>query len=77
MGRLIFIALIVLAVWWLVRRIKAGARQTTPGPRQSSRGRVLPCSQCGVYVPEQDAIRAGERVFCSSGHLTQFERDQE
>lgn len=62
---LLFFAGIALVVWILVRLAR--------GPRPSQRPRVksgdtVKCARCGVYVPREDAVRDGERYYCSEQH---------
>jgi uncharacterized protein len=33
---------------------------------------MVPCCQCGVNVPESEALAAGERFFCCDEHRRQF-----
>lgn len=69
MGLLRLILLIVLALllYRLVRRWleQKAARQRM---RTQDKGRMLACAHCGVYFPEQDAVRAGDQVYCSAAH---------
>lgn len=69
MGLLRLILLIVLAalLYRLVRRWldQKAARQRL---RPQDKGRMLACAHCGVYFPEQDAVRDGELVYCCSAH---------
>jgi len=63
---LILIALAIIIM--LVKRI-----WLTPGTggQRNKRlpGEMVQCSHCGVYLPEQEAIRDGERFYCSNEHL--------
>ncbi len=29
---------------------------------------IVPCAHCGLFVPASDAVRDGERVYCSVAH---------
>lgn len=69
MGLLRVILLIVLAalLYRLVRRwLKA--RAAAPHVRARDQGRMLACAHCGTYIPEQDAIRDGDKNFCCTAH---------
>ena len=63
---LIFIALaIIVAVarqlWLQPRKKQQRRRQLT--------GKMVQCSHCGMYIPEQEALREGDRCYCSREHL--------
>lgn len=70
MFRLLLLALLVYAVYRLIRG--RTARPPVPGPRQ----RALPeqhmvrCAHCGMYVPEAEALGDGDRRYCSQAHRT-------
>lgn len=58
---LIALAIIVLAGkrLWLQRR---------PPSRHTLTGRMVQCAQCGIFVPEHEAIRHAGRWFCTAEH---------
>jgi uncharacterized protein len=43
----------------------------------SAEQNFVPCAHCGVHLPESEAIRAGERFYCSRRHLEAEQRGQE
>ena len=65
--RLIALLAIIWLVLGLVRRLRSGPAQPPPAGRVASTHMVR-CDRCGVYVPEGEAVHAGERVYCSSAH---------
>jgi len=67
MGRLIFLALAVLALVWLVR----GALKSSRPPADSSSaggGELVRCAHCGLHLPKADARSVGGRFFCCDEH---------
>ncbi|GBE10757.1 hypothetical protein BMS3Bbin12_00293 [bacterium BMS3Bbin12] len=68
MFRLLLLALLVFAVYRLIRG--RSTRPPVPGPQQ----RTLPeqhmvrCAHCGVYVPETESIGDEDRRYCSQAH---------
>ena len=63
---LILIALAIIVM--LVKRMWLTPR--TGGPRNKHLpGEMVQCEHCGVYLPEPEAIRDGERCYCSKQHL--------
>ncbi len=67
MSKLLLLAIVVAVVWWLAKgfRRQGGskrARQAAPPER------MVRCSHCGLYLPLGEAVRDGERYFCSAEH---------
>lgn len=63
MARLILIAAIIVLVFWAYRRL-TGPRSGRSGQRPPRETRTVRCDRCGVYLPEADATRHGDRVLC-------------
>lgn len=64
---LIRLAVILLLVWLAVRVVRyviERNRQTERRPRPAAIPKMLPCARCGVHVPEDQAFRLGDRVYC-------------
>jgi uncharacterized protein len=70
MGTLLRIALIVLAVWLVLRFVKQLLHPPLPPkkPRDALSADVIPCAYCGTYIPEADAVRAHGQAYCSREH---------
>jgi uncharacterized protein len=66
MGRLLLLALAVLALVWLVRRALR-ARQA-PADAAKAPGELVACAHCGVNLPRAEARGAGEGLYCSEEH---------
>jgi hypothetical protein len=63
---LIYIAL-AFAVFWLLRRAGIiGGRRAAPRPRQqdSRELNTTRCAECGVYLPQENAVRALGKDYC-------------
>ncbi|MFA7387654.1 MAG: PP0621 family protein [Thiohalobacteraceae bacterium] len=63
---LLFIALgiLIYRMWrnWRARTAAAGATSSR------NEGKMLACEHCGLYFPEQDAVRDGPHIYCSDAH---------
>lgn len=69
MGLLRLILLFVLGA--LLYRLWKRWREQQAARRPAAthdQGRMLACAHCGVYFPEQDAVRDGEQVYCCAAH---------
>ncbi len=66
---LIRLLLLALGVWLLTRVIKrymaSAKRMRNETPRV---GTMVRCAQCGLHVPEADAIKYRDRYFCCAEH---------
>ena len=73
MGQLLRLALVVFALWLIIRYLKRALDPKSP-PRPPSPDTpehdnvMLPCKHCGVYIPQTEAIRRGGNVYCSHEH---------
>lgn len=77
MGKLLVLIVVVLAAFALLKALagaKRGSRPDSPraGSRPAPGERMVPCGQCGVNVPESEALAAGGRFFCCDEHRRQF-----
>ncbi|MCQ4294002.1 hypothetical protein NAU58_00295 [Pseudomonas stutzeri] len=65
--RLLFWVALIAAAFWLWRRLsqkKAAKPQQTTLP-------MVRCAQCGVHVPQDQALQSQDRWYCSRAHLEQ------
>lgn len=72
--RLILLILLAALLYRVLRRwldAKAARKQSVA----RDEGRMLVCAHCGVYFPEQDAVRAGGQVYCSEAHRLAHHRE--
>lgn len=73
MGKLIFWVVVIaigFAVYRLVQimqRKSARARAELPDP-DAAKEPIRQCDHCGVYFPASEAVRTGNRMFCSVEH---------
>ena len=76
MGLLRLILLVVIAV--LIYRMLRNwqARKAAHSAKPADQGKMLACDHCGLYFPEQDAVREGAQVFCSEAHRLAQHQDQ-
>lgn len=70
MGQLFRILIIAVAVWLAILLLRRALRtEVSRAPR--TRGdvpRMLPCTRCGVHVPESEAVTVDGRTYCSKEH---------
>lgn len=64
--RFLAIAVLVAVALMLLKRLfmsrKPTATPRTPAPK------LVQCAYCGVHVSESEAVRSGDRFFCSVEH---------
>lgn len=66
MGKFLLLILIIVAAWWLAkgfRRNDAGTGASEAAPEQ-----MVHCEHCGLYLPQGEAVRDGDRYFCCAEH---------
>lgn len=74
MGKLLVLVLVALVAYAVLKALAAPRRDpgaAGPGARPGAGERMVPCSECGVNVPESEALVADGRYFCSDAHLRQ------
>jgi len=71
----LFQILALLALAWfafgaLRRAARRAARPPSPPvpPAAGAGTTMVPCARCGLHVPEPEAIRRGDRYYCSRQH---------
>jgi uncharacterized protein len=70
--RLLIIALAVWIVIVLIRNAR-GRKQVHEQRPADKVENMVSCANCGIHLPEKDAIREGERFFCSEEHRNEFQ----
>ncbi|AKJ94401.1 MULTISPECIES: PP0621 family protein [Thioalkalivibrio] len=72
--RLLLLIVAIVAVFLAVRTLvrstsnRKQVRQDERPERLKEGGAVIRCAFCGVHVPEAEAYRDGDRLYCSPQH---------
>jgi uncharacterized protein len=73
LGQLVRLLIIFGALWLIVQVVRRALRsdrsEVTPRATGNAPARMLPCSYCGVHVPESEAIVRAGKIYCSNEHL--------
>ena len=75
MLRLLLLLLLAFAAG-IVARVLLASRSPGPSRPEAPKALMLKCEHCQVYVPEQEAVRAGDRVYCSAAHMKHHEAER-
>lgn len=71
MGR-IFLVLVLLAVsLYIVKYLRTKLDRPPKELKkddQSNQNKMVKCLHCGLHIPENEAIKQGDKVFCSLEH---------
>jgi len=76
MFKLVLLVLVVVAVLWMMR----GKAPQVPPARPQGRPAdppaqpILACAQCGLHMPQGEALPGRGGVFCSEAHRAEYER---
>ena len=65
--RLLILAALIYITWRLAKRLLSAGDRRTPDIRSRSE-KMIKCRQCGVHVPEGEALRHRELAFCCQEH---------
>lgn len=75
MRYVILLALILVAVlfyrWRRARGLPKAAPPAEVGPGQPVR--TVRCAECGLVLPEKEAVRLNGQVFCSAQHARRWQ----
>jgi uncharacterized protein len=66
MRTLVIIIVLVLVVMIAKRLL---ARPGTAVKRKTASEHMVQCANCGIYIPEQEALQRAGRFYCSQAHL--------
>ena len=69
MGQLLRIIIILIGLWLVLTIVKRAlaSRQKPPADKPSVAHMVV-CTHCGVHVPDSEAIRDDNMIYCSEEH---------
>ena len=77
MAKFVLLLAIVVALIWLVR---GGRRRASSGdaaaPLAAPKEAMVACVQCGLHLPNGDALPGRGGLFCSEAHRAQFEQSR-
>ena len=71
--RTLLIVVAIFVALLLVKRLLGGRPQTPGAPPQTPK--LVQCAHCGVHVDQSQALRSGERYFCSADHQQRGENN--
>ena len=64
--------LVIAAIIWLSFRIYQNWKQAKVSSKKKARTipieDMVQCSKCGVHLPENEALKSGNKFFCSESH---------
>ncbi len=69
-GKLIFIAIIVLLIYWIIRGKQAKKEKTELLPDEIEN--MVCCKHCGMHLPESESITAQGVSFCCNDHQQKY-----
>lgn len=73
MGQFLRFVLILIGLWLvltIVKRALSSRRKSSPG-KPPAVAKMVACAHCGVHIPESEALREGNRHYCSAEHYRQ------
>ena len=72
MKYLILLVMVLGGIWW-IRQQRPQHTETKKSRQPSSPQTMVTCAQCGVHLPESDAVRGLKGVYCSEAHRQQVD----
>jgi uncharacterized protein len=77
MAKFVLLLAIVVALVWLLRggRRRASSGDVAPPPAAPKEAMVA-CAECGLHLPNGEALPGRGGLFCSEAHRAQFEQSR-
>lgn len=64
MKYLVLLLIVVAGIWW----IRQQRRPRPPADNKTGPSVMVPCQHCGIHVPEADAVRGAQGLYCTAAH---------
>jgi uncharacterized protein len=74
--KFLLVLAVVLVAFWIWRNNRLGERDEArpPAPRAPQRPAIMvACAQCGMHLPDAEAVRGHQGVYCCQEHRRQRE----
>lgn len=71
--RIIIMGIAIALVIMLYRKLQRAMRANTAAPETPPV--MKKCAQCGIHLPQSDAIQVGDHYYCSEEHRLQHQRN--
>jgi uncharacterized protein len=66
LGKYLLLIFVIVAAWWLAKGFRrSGKAGDAPAAAPEQ---MVSCGHCGVYLPQSEAVREGDRYFCCNEH---------
>ena len=79
--RILLIVLLIWVAWRLLRQALLPGPGAGSGSGEANRGdsptRMVRCAQCGVHLPEQEAVHKDDHFFCGKEHLLEWQQKED
>ncbi len=73
--KLVLLIVAVLALVWLLRGARRRDEPAAPAPPGKTGAEpMVACRQCGVHLPQHEALPGRGGVFCGEAHRAEYEK---
>ncbi|MFN8956222.1 MAG: PP0621 family protein [Burkholderiales bacterium] len=73
MKYLIWLLVVLVAVWAFKRSRKAKDASASPAKPSKRPSNMVSCAHCGLHLPQDEAVIGEKDVYCSTEHRTAAE----
>jgi uncharacterized protein len=77
--RLITFAVLFWLLYRLILALLNKASRPTPRATQTREGTMVRCEQCGLHIPQEQALTKGDKYYCCEEHrdgVDNWKRDE-
>lgn len=72
--RFLFILLVIFLIYLVLKKYSSNLRRPTNQARPPAAENMVRCAQCGVNVPQSEAIFSRGQHYCSDEHRKQHQQ---
>ncbi len=65
--------ILFIAIWFGIRIYRLLQTKNKAGSKPESIQDMVSCDQCGIHIPVNEAIKSGDKYFCSQDHLPKMD----
>ena len=65
--RTLVIIIVLVLIFIIAKRL--WQKPQTPAGRSRKNARMVQCANCGIYIPEPEALQRAGHYYCSQAHL--------
>ena len=67
------IIILLIAIWFGLRIYRLYQAKNNAGTQAEHIQDMVSCDKCGIHIPVNEALKSGNKYYCSQGHLPKMD----